>query len=241
MAPASAPARCRSSSPSATPSGTTRPARATNGENGLNDYGTADCTACPTRATAIARAGALNAHVMGIAGHGAGASGNAKARMLATARRDRRGRHAGRLRPVGTRPAKCAITQCCTGELAGAGEAPQANGTCPLVVHASTTRNGNGVGERGGVGHRRAGQRPQVRHPRRGQRRRSDDRRQLHAQAGAEPVGHRAGGDVHHDGADAAAGQLHRPEGDARRRRRARHLPRHRRRSSRSASTSSRR
>jgi hypothetical protein len=46
--------------------------------------------------------------------------------------------------PVGTRPANCAITQCCTGD-SGAGEAPQANGTCPLDYSFDDT-NGNGVG-----------------------------------------------------------------------------------------------
>ena len=73
------------------------PGTAASGEDGLNDYGTAE-NGVPTRATAIARAKPLNAHVIGIAGHGSGATGNAKARMLATAHRHRRGRHARRLR-----------------------------------------------------------------------------------------------------------------------------------------------
>jgi hypothetical protein len=47
--------------------------------------------------------------------------------------------------PVGTRPAGCAVGQCCTA-LAGAGEAPQADGTCPLAFQYDDN-NGNGVSD----------------------------------------------------------------------------------------------
>ncbi|MCU1282421.1 MAG: hypothetical protein JWM53_5967, partial [bacterium] len=120
------------------------PGTAASGEDGLNDYGTSE-NGVPTRATTIARAQSLNAHVMGIAGHGGGASGNAKARMLATAIATGAVVMPADFGPVGTRPATCAITQCCTGD-AGAGEAPQANGTCPLAFSFDDS-TGNGVSD----------------------------------------------------------------------------------------------
>ena len=119
------------------------PGTAASGENGLNDYGSAE-NGVPTRATAIARAQSLNAHVMGIAGHGSGATGNAKARMLATATTTGAIVTPADFGPVGTRPATCAITQCCTGD-SGAGEAPDASGNCPLAF-SFDDGNGNGVG-----------------------------------------------------------------------------------------------
>ncbi len=119
------------------------PGTPTNGEDGLNDYGTAE-TGVPTRATAIARAGTLNAHVMGIAGYGGAAMPNARARMIATAIATGAVVLPADFGPVGTRPATCAITQCCTGP-GGAGEATQANGTCPLA-YAYDDSNGSGVG-----------------------------------------------------------------------------------------------
>ena len=119
------------------------PGTAPSGEDGLNDYGTAE-NGVPTRATAIARAQSLNAHVMGIAGHGSGATGNAKARMLATAVATGAVVAPADFGPVGVRPASCAITQCCTGD-SGAGETPQ-GGTCPLAF-SFDDGNGNGVGD----------------------------------------------------------------------------------------------
>ena len=44
---------------------------------------------------------------------------------------------------VGTRPAGCAATQCCTG-INGAGRAPNAQGLCPMVFQ--TASNGSGLG-----------------------------------------------------------------------------------------------
>jgi len=119
------------------------PGTPTSGENGLNDYGSAE-NGVPTRATAIMRAQSLNAHIVGIAGHGGSAMPNARARMLATAIATGAVVLPADFGPVGTRPANCAITQCCTGD-SGAGEAPQANGTCPLDFSFDDT-NGNGVG-----------------------------------------------------------------------------------------------
>jgi hypothetical protein len=120
------------------------PGTATSGEDGLNDYGSAE-NGVPTRATAIARAQSLNAHVMGLAGIGGGASGNPKARMLATAIATGAVVLPADFGPVGTRPASCAITQCCTGQ-SGAGEAPQTNGTCPLSFSFDDS-SGNGAGD----------------------------------------------------------------------------------------------
>ncbi|MGZ3438522.1 MAG: hypothetical protein ACXVDD_03360, partial [Polyangia bacterium] len=119
------------------------PGTALNGEDGRNDYGTAE-NGVPTRATAIARAQALNAHVVGIAGQGSGATGDARSRMLATAIATGAVVLPADFGPVGTRPATCTLAQCCTG-LSGAGEAPQTNGTCPLVFRFDDG-NGNGVG-----------------------------------------------------------------------------------------------
>ncbi|MCU1279144.1 MAG: hypothetical protein JWM53_2690, partial [bacterium] len=69
----------------------------------------------------------------------------AKARMLATAIATGAVVAPADFGPVGTRPATCAITQCCTGD-SGAGEAPQANGSCPLAFSFDDS-NGNGVSD----------------------------------------------------------------------------------------------
>src|SRR5439155_19094533 len=45
--------------------------------------------------------------------------------------------------PVGTRPAGCALTQCCTGQ-SGAGESPNGSGLCPLSFTFDDA-TGNGV------------------------------------------------------------------------------------------------
>jgi hypothetical protein len=119
------------------------PGTATNGEDGLNDYGST-FTGVPTRAATLARVGTLNAHVMGIAGHSGQASGNAKARMTATAYATGAVVAPADFGPVGTRPSTCAITQCCTFD-GGAGAPPDANGLCPLAYGYDDT-NGNGVG-----------------------------------------------------------------------------------------------
>ena len=74
------------------------PGTPTNGEDGLNDYGTT-FTGVPTRATAIARADTLNAHVMGIAGHGGARHRRMPRRACWPLPRHRSRRHAGRLRP----------------------------------------------------------------------------------------------------------------------------------------------
>ena len=112
-------------------------------ESGFNPYGSA-YSGVPSRRTAIQRAQLLNAHVMGIAGYGTGASGNAKARMLATANETGAVVTPADFGPVGTRPAGCAIDQCCTGAN-GAGEAAQ-GGKCPLAF-SFDDGNGNGVGD----------------------------------------------------------------------------------------------
>jgi hypothetical protein len=119
------------------------PGTAANGEDGLNDYGSAE-NGVPTRAAAIARANLLTAHVMGIAGHSGSATGNAKARAIATANATGAVVKPADFGPVGTRPSTCAITQCCTSD-GGAGEAPDASGNCPLAYGYNDT-NGNGVG-----------------------------------------------------------------------------------------------
>ena len=119
------------------------PNTATNGEDGLYDYGTTE-NGVPTRATALMRAGLLNAHIVGIAGHSGQAMPNARARMLATAIATGAVVMPADFGPVASRPTGCAITQCCTGD-AGVGEPPQANGTCPLDYSFDDT-SGLGVG-----------------------------------------------------------------------------------------------
>jgi hypothetical protein len=121
----------------------------TDPENGLNMYPTSPyCTPCtnvPSRKTTLQLAKALTAHIVGIAGHSGSATGNAKVRMLATATATGALVKPADFGPVGTRPAGCAITQCCTGD-DGAGEATDGNGDCPLAFSFNDT-NGNGVGD----------------------------------------------------------------------------------------------
>jgi hypothetical protein len=112
-------------------------------ESGLNMYGTAQ-NGVPSRRTAITRAQMLNAHVMGLAGTGGGASGNPKARMLATAKETGAVVSPADFGAVGVRPAGCAITDCCTG-LNGVGE-PSIGGTCPLSFYYDDS-NGNGTSD----------------------------------------------------------------------------------------------
>lgn len=116
-------------------------------ESGLNSTNWSDCGACigaPSRRDAITRAQMLNAHVMGLAGSGGGTSGNPKARMLATANETGAVVTPADFGPVGTRPAGCAITDCCTG-LNGAGEAA-VGGKCPLSFYYDDA-NGNGTSD----------------------------------------------------------------------------------------------
>ena len=191
-APASAPARCRSSSPSATPSGTTRPAPATATAR------TASTTTAPpdngvpdARATAITRARPAQR-----ARHR-----HRRPRRPAPPATPRRACWRRRTPPApwssrptsvpSARARRPAPSRSAAPATAGAGEAPDGGGNCPLA-YSFDDASGNGVGDAVTSRHRGAGQRPQVRHPRRSQRRRPDDRRQLHAQAGAEPVGRRA-------------------------------------------------
>ncbi len=118
-----------------------------NGQDGLWDYGTTE-NGVPTRATTLTRVGTLNAHVIGIAGHGGEAMPNAGADMLQTAIATGAVVMPADFGPVGTRPANCTLSpvaQCCTGD-SGAGVPPQANGTCPLQYSFDDT-SGVGVGD----------------------------------------------------------------------------------------------
>jgi hypothetical protein len=113
------------------------PGIATAGENGLNDYSVAESGA-PSRAQTVALINSLGARVIGLAGAGA-TTGDPKARAAALAL------DTGAV--VGASDfevtAGCATGQCCTG-VAGAGEAPNASGLCPLSL--SFASNGTGVG-----------------------------------------------------------------------------------------------
>jgi hypothetical protein len=121
---------------------------AASGENGIADYGAAE-NGVPSRASAISRLQALNAHVMALAGINGGAEpgGNPKGHGQQVAL------DTGAVvspadfsDPVtGARPAGCSVLQCCTG-ISGAGEAPLASGLCPLSYTFDDT-NGNGVSD----------------------------------------------------------------------------------------------
>lgn len=111
------------------------------GENGLNDYGSAE-NGAPSRATTVSRLQAIGAHVIGLAGTGTSATGNPKARAIATAQDTGAVVTPADFGPVGTRPASCSAAQCCTG-LNGAGEAP-IGGQCPLG-YTFDDSTGNGV------------------------------------------------------------------------------------------------
>jgi hypothetical protein len=114
-------------------------------ESGLYPFGIAE-NGAPSRRQAITQLQSLNAHVIGIAGLGGPISmADAKTRMLATAKETGAVVKPADFGPVGTRPAGCAITQCCTA-LAGAGEAAQADGSCPLAFQYDDN-NGNGVSD----------------------------------------------------------------------------------------------
>jgi hypothetical protein len=112
-------------------------------ESGLNQYGSGH-NGAPSRRAAITRTQALNAHVVGVAGHGTGATGNPKLHMIATANETGAVVKPADFGPVGVRPAGCAITDCCTADN-GAGE-PAQGGLCPLVFSFDDA-NGNGVSD----------------------------------------------------------------------------------------------
>lgn len=100
----------------------------------------------PSRRTTIDRLNAIGAKVIGLAALGLQSSGDPKARARAVAQETGAVVTPADFGPVGTRPASCSLTQCCTGQ-DGAGEAPIA-GTCPL----SYTVNGdNGSGVSGAI------------------------------------------------------------------------------------------
>lgn len=116
---------------------------ATSGENGLNDY-TSTYAGAPSRSATLGDINAIGGHVMSLAGVGTGVTGNPKARGLATAQATGTSVAPADFGQVGTRPAGCSVSQCCTG-LNGAGEAPDASGMCPLSFSYDNT-SGTGVG-----------------------------------------------------------------------------------------------
>jgi hypothetical protein len=107
----------------------------TNGEDGLNDYGSGttcdQCSGVPTRQQALGALNNIGAHVVGLAGIGGGASGDPKTRAIATAQATGAVVSPSDFGPVGVRPGPCAVGQCCTGQ-GGASEAPL-GGQCPLA------------------------------------------------------------------------------------------------------------
>jgi hypothetical protein len=118
------------------------PGVAASGEDGLNDYAST-YNGMPSRKTALQYVNAMGAHVMALAGLGTSQTGDPKARGLATATATGAVVAPADFGPVGTRPAGCAITQCCTGQN-GAGEAPNGAGQCPLSFSFDDA-TGNGI------------------------------------------------------------------------------------------------
>ncbi len=106
---------------------------ATNGEDGLNDYSSP--TGTPSREQAITQINAIGAHVVWLAALGTAQTNNPKARAIALAQATGAVVTPADFGPVGTRPATCAITDCCTGWNNSTdtlvGEASLA-GDCPL-------------------------------------------------------------------------------------------------------------
>jgi hypothetical protein len=96
-----------------------------------------------SKATAIAALQAASIRVVGVATtlNGAGCNPRQDLEEAATATGARVPPEAWG--PVGTRPASCAISQCCTG-LAGAGRAVDGGGLCPLVFDVNS--DGSGLG-----------------------------------------------------------------------------------------------
>ena len=112
------------------------------GEDGLNDYDSSE-NGAPSRAMALAQMNANGIHVMGGAGLGFSQSGDPKARGIATAQATGAVVDPADFGDVATRPAGCALSQCCTGQN-GVGEAPDGTGKCPLEFSFDDS-SGNGL------------------------------------------------------------------------------------------------
>ena len=109
------------------------------------DYAGAVATRAHTRAETLAALNKVCAKVIGVSAEAGGTSPDC------TASKDLVGfaKGTGSMVPpeswgaAGSRPAGCAVGQCCTGQ-GGAGEAPDGSGLCPLVFKIGT--NGSGLG-----------------------------------------------------------------------------------------------
>jgi hypothetical protein len=115
------------------------------GEDGRNDYDLTNypnMSSVPSRAQTVAALQKLNAHVVGLAALGTAQTGDPKARALALANDTGAVVDPTDFGDATTRPAGCAVGQCCTGQN-GAGEAP-VNGQCPLAYSVDDA-TGNGV------------------------------------------------------------------------------------------------
>ncbi|HEY2748503.1 MAG TPA: hypothetical protein VGL86_27965, partial [Polyangia bacterium] len=96
-----------------------------------------------SRHNTVAALQGLGAHLIGVAATNAsGATGDSTTRMTDTAYDTGAVVAPGDFGPVGTRPATCPITQCCTG-VSGAGVAADGNGLCPLAFQYD---DGSGAG-----------------------------------------------------------------------------------------------
>jgi hypothetical protein len=115
------------------------PGVASAGENGLNDYGSAQ-NGAPSRAATVSALRALGVRVIGLAGLG-GTAGNPKARALALATDTTALVAPADFGTAASRPAGCSTSQCCTG-VAAAGEAPDSSGRCPLAFTYPSTATG---------------------------------------------------------------------------------------------------
>jgi hypothetical protein len=105
------------------------------------------CTGVPSRRQAINNLQAIGARVIGLAAIGQATFGDPKHQAQKLAEETGAVVTPADFGPVGTRPATCAVGQCCTG-LNGAGEAPQAINQCDL---AFTVNDDDGSGVSGAI------------------------------------------------------------------------------------------
>ena len=118
------------------------------GDNGLNDYDPSVFAsgAVPTRAAALARLNAINAHVIALAA--LSGVGSPKTRGINVANATGATVLPSDFGPAGVRPTHCMVGQCCTGWDAtnnyAIGEAADGTGHCPLAFSFDDS-TGNGV------------------------------------------------------------------------------------------------
>jgi hypothetical protein len=110
------------------------------------DYG----FAAPSRANTLLALNKINAHVIGLGALGTSQTGDPKGAAVATATATGAVVAPGDFGPVGTRPASCAITQCCTGQ-GGAGETAVTVAGMPTCPLGYTVNDNDGSGVSGAV------------------------------------------------------------------------------------------